>query len=92
MPAGQLRREGWAKLAQTFPDQQVIKAILGICQCGARIGYEGHRSVIVIHPNLAIAEHDINLVTSEITSELSKSRLEVYPDCTIFQPTLLLHD
>ena len=84
MPAGQLRLEGWAKHTQKFPDQQVIKAILGICQYGARIGYEELRSGIVIHPNLAIAEHHINLVTCEITSELCKSQLETYPDYTSF--------
>ena len=82
MPAGQLRLEGWAKHTQMFPNQQVIKAILGICQYSVRFRYEGFWSGIVIHPNLALAEHDINLVRSKIASELSKSQLETYPDYT----------
>ena len=82
MPAAQLRREGWAKLTRKCPDQQVISAILGICKYCARIGYEEDRSGITIHPNLNIAKHDINLVTTEIILELCKSSLEVYPDHT----------
>jgi len=41
MPAGQLKFNGWQNLMMTFPDPVVVRAILGICQFGARIGYEG---------------------------------------------------
>lgn len=80
MPAGQLKMNGWKELTSEYPDQQVIKAILGICQYGARIGYEGQRSGVVIHPNLASAEDNTDLVAKEIESEMKKERLELYSD------------
>jgi len=80
MPAGLLRPQGWEQLTKDFPNQQVVMAILGICQYGARIGYEGYRSSITIHPNLTTAERDSNIVMADITSEQLKNRLEYYPN------------
>lgn len=78
MPTGQLRRDGWDKLTQDYPDPNVITAVLGICTFGARIGYEGYRSKTTIHPNLKSATADPSTVSADIVSELNQSRLEVY--------------
>ena len=77
-PVGQLRAEGWDRLTTCFPDKAVISAIRGICRVGARIGYEGVRESPTIHPNLSTAEVEIPLVTSDITTEMSKNHLLVY--------------
>jgi len=39
MPAGPLKYPAWRKLTAGYPDPEVVKAILGICRFGARIGY-----------------------------------------------------
>ena len=78
MPAGILRPQWWEQLTKVFPNHQVVLAIPGICQYRARIGYEGHRSSITIHPNLTTAELDSNIVTADIISEQIKNRLECY--------------
>lgn len=80
MPAGQFKANGWKELTSEYPDQQVITAILGICHYGARIGYEGQRSDIVIHPKLPSAEDNPDLVAQAIESEMRKERLELYSD------------
>ena len=86
MPAGPMRVEGWAQLTTEFPERDVIAALLGICRYGARIGYKGERNSVIIHPNLATAESDSDLVTADIVSELQKSRLETYPDSQSLPP------
>ena len=78
MPAGVLKLAGWERLTTEFPDSRVIAAILGICQYGARIGYEGYRDTVTIHPNLSTAKAESNQVTADITSEYQKKRLEMY--------------
>ena len=80
MPTGQLRETGWKQLTTQFPDHKVIRAILGICRYGAKIGYEGCRKTTTIHPNLSSANIDAALVTADLASELKKNRLEVYQD------------
>ena len=82
MPVGQLRLEGWRELTRGYADQGVITQILGMCQYGAQIGYEGQRSGIVIHPNLASAEENPEQVTADIEVERNRSRFETYPDST----------
>ena len=78
MPTGQLRRDGLAKLTQDYPDPNVIRAVLGICSFGARIGYESYRSKMTIHSNLKSAIAEASIVSADIVSELHQSRLEVY--------------
>ena len=39
MPTGQLKQIGWTNLTIAFFNQEMIDAILGICEFGARIGY-----------------------------------------------------
>jgi len=78
MPAGQLRSVGWEHLTTNFPDPEVIRAILGICTYGARIGYTQQRSEPTIHPNLAIADADATLVSADVSSELNKNPLDTY--------------
>ena len=80
MPAGVLKPAGWAQLAKNLENAEVISAILGICQYGARIGYHGHRSMITIHQNLPTAEHDSKRVSADIVKKLHKNRLVTYPD------------
>ena len=80
IPTGQLRETGWKQLTPQFPDHEVIRAILGICQYGAKIGYEGCRKTITTHPNLFSANIDAALVTADLASELKKNHLEVYQD------------
>jgi len=80
MPTGQLKVKGWKQLTLKFPNQEVVIAILGICRFGAKIGYEGCRSGITIHPNLSTANMDARLVRADIASELKKNRLEEYQD------------
>ena len=80
MPTGQLRETGWKQLTLQFPDHEVIRAILGICRYGAKIGYEGCRKTITTHPNLFLANIDAALVTADLVSELKKNHLEVYQD------------
>ena len=82
MPQGQLKAKGWEDLTRNFPDPEVIMAILGICTFGARIGYTQQRSTPTIYPNLATAKTDANLVSADITAELSKNRLETYSNIT----------
>jgi len=78
MPAGQLKYKGWKKLIKEYPDNSVTEAILGICQFGARIGFEGVRSSITIHPNLSSAFEYPDVVTAEIEAEVKKNRLRKY--------------
>ena len=80
MAAGTLKAAGWEHLARNFPDSEVVVALLGICQYGARIGYESVRSAVTIHSNLTTANDDPALVTAEIISEIERGRLEVYPN------------
>jgi len=87
MPVGQLRAKGWERLTACFPDKAVTFAIRGICRFGARIGYKSVRESPTIYPNLSTAEIDIALVTSDITTEMSKNRLLVYRD----EEALLIH-
>ena len=80
MPVGQLRVSGWKELAAEFPDQDVVSAILGICKFGARIGYMRQRTTPTIYNNLATAGADISIVSANISLELSKHRLNIYPN------------
>jgi len=80
MPPGQLRKNGWTELIQGYPDQQVITAILGIFNLGARIGYQGHCNTITVNPNLSTAMTDSELVMADIILEVSKNCLQVYHD------------
>ena len=86
MPAGSLKVHGWKKHMKEFPDEQVVAAILGICEYGARIGYEGHRSVATIYPNLVTADTEADLVSADIAAELTKNRLNLYSDSTSLPP------
>ena len=78
MPAGQLKYRGWKNLTADYPDSSVIKSILGICQFGARIGHEGPRNPITIHPNLSTASDFPDIVTTEVLAELKRNRLKQY--------------
>ena len=80
MPRGQLNIKGWARASIDHTDRAVITAILGICQFGARIGYEGRRETPTIYPNLPIAQGDEHLLSSDIAVEVEKNRLTIYPD------------
>ena len=80
MPKQVLKWEGWERRTSRYPDQSIVDAILGICEYGARIGYEGSRTSVTIHPNLSRAEEAPSTVTAEIISELKKNRLELYSD------------
>jgi len=78
IPAGQLKYKGWKKLIKEYPDNSVTEAILGICQFGARIGFEGVSLSITIHPNLSSAFEYPDVVTAEIEAEVKKNRLRKY--------------
>jgi len=80
MPTGQLKVPGWKQLSLKFANQEVGATILGICRFGGKIGYEGSRSGIMMHHDLATANTDARLVTADIASELKKNRLEEYQD------------
>jgi len=80
MPIRVLKQGGWDRLTAEYPDREVIMAILGICQYGARIGYKGNRDAVTLHPNLSTANEDPSLVTAEIQSELQQERLKAYPN------------
>ena len=80
IPAGTLRAAGWEHLARDFPDSKLVVALLGICQYGARIGYQSVHSSIKIHSNLTTANDNPALVTAEITSAMRRGRLEVDPN------------
>jgi len=80
MPQTLLKLEGWENLTSRYPDRRVVNTILGICEYGARIGYQGHWYSVTIHPNLSRAEEDPSLVMAEILAELQRARLETYPN------------
>jgi len=77
-PTGQLKINGWQELTREYPDREVIAAILGICQFGARIGFEMVQAGPKIYPNLQSALMDKDLVTQDITAELTKKRIKQY--------------
>lgn len=58
----------------------MVKAILGICRFGAKIGYEGYHKSITIHSNVSSANVDSALVTADLASELKMNCFEVYQD------------
>ena len=87
MAPGSLNIDGWKKHMKEFPDEQVVAAILGICEYGARIGYEGHRSLATIYPNLVTADTEADLVSADIAAESMKYRLNLYSD----SPSLPAH-
>ena len=78
MPAGPLKQKGWTKLTVSYPDPEVVEAILGICRFGARIGYEHHRTSITIYPNLTSVLDNSATVTREMQKEVAMNRLECY--------------
>ena len=80
IPAGPLNYAGWECLTRSFPDREVMEAILCICQFGARIGYEGHRRSVTIYPNLASAMDSKEIVTAEISKEVTLNRLACYTE------------
>ena len=86
MPAGQLKYAGWSKPTTTFPDPEVRDAILGICQFGARIGYEGARYSLTLYQNLATALEDPETVTMDLGRELEKGHFEEYSHFELLPP------
>jgi len=90
MPAGPLKYPGWSKLTAGYPDPEVVKAIVGICRVGARIGYEGHRTSVTIHPNLSSALDNPVIITREIQNEIANNRLERYADYSALPPHFTL--
>jgi len=58
----------------------MIKAVLGICTFGARIGYQDYRNITTIHPNLKASIVEAPTVSGDILLELNKSHLEVFPN------------
>jgi len=78
MPAGQLNYTGWSRHRTTFPDPEVRNAILGICQFGARIGYQGTRDSPTLYPNLATATEGHETVTKDLLRELGNGPFEEY--------------
>jgi len=78
MPAGPLNQTGWMKLTASYPDPEVVEAILGICRFGATIGYDHHRTSITIYPNLTSALDNSATVTREIQKEVAMNRLECH--------------
>jgi len=75
MPVGQLIYKGWRQLTTCYPEPGVVEAILGICQYGARIGYEGNRGPVKIYRNLSSAKDTPEIVTTDIAAEVDKNRL-----------------
>ena len=86
MPAGPLKYPGWRKLTASYRDPEGVKAILGICRFGARVGYEGHRTSVTIHPNLRSALDNPVTVTREIQNEIANNRLERYAHYSALPP------
>jgi len=86
MPPGQLGPRGWQRLTSTFPDRAIISPVIGICEFGAGIGYEGTRQPTAIRPNLASAMIDPAQVTSDIENELSKNRLQLFSETRSLPP------
>jgi len=82
MPAGPLNYAGWKRLTRSFTDREVVEAIPGICQFGARIGYESHRRSFTIYPNLASAMDNKEIITADITKEVTLNRLACYTECS----------
>jgi len=78
MPPCPLNQTGWELLTQEYPDKLVIAALLGICQFGCRIGYEGSRQKLKIHANISTAPAEAHVVSSEIQIEQGKHRLKKY--------------
>ena len=83
MPASPLKIAGWRTLTRAYPNRPVIEAILGICQFGARIGYEGQRHSSRIFQNLTSALECPEIVTTGIKAELEKDRLVCYQDKSV---------
>ena len=79
-----MKPTGWEQLTNNFPDHSVITAILGICEYGARMGYEGQRATITIYLNLAISQAESDLVTPDIAFECNKKRLKIYPNFLLY--------
>ena len=80
MSAGPLNYAGWERLTRSFPAHEFVESILGICQFGARIGYESHRKSVTINPNLASAMDNNAIVTAEIGKEVTLDRLACYTE------------
>ena len=80
MPASPLKIAGWRTLTRAYPDRLVIEAILGICQFGARIGYEGQRHSSRIFQNLTSTLECFEIISTGIEAELDKDRLVCYQD------------
>ena len=78
MPPGQLNLQAWRRLTLRYPDQALISSLLGICEFGARIGFQGHWNSITIHQNLSTATEDPAIVAADIEAELGKNRLMLY--------------
>jgi len=63
-----------------LPDRAITTAIVGICQYGVRIGYEGPAQPTTIHLNLSSAMLDASLVSSDIEKELQMNRLQGFDE------------
>ena len=86
MPAGQLKYTGWSKHTTTFPDPEVRDAIVGICQFGTRIGYEGTRDSPTLYLDLATTLEDDETVTKDLGRELEKGHFEEYSHFELLPP------
>lgn len=91
MPTSQLHLKGWQRLTSVFPDTWVSNAILGICEFGARIGYEGVREKAVIHPNLVTTETDVLLISRDITWSSESTDYTSTPEVPTYQGTITHH-
>ena len=61
-----------------LPNWQWVLPTRHIVKFGARIGYEGQRNSVRIHPNLGTAGADSEIVTVDIKLEYQRGRLELY--------------
>jgi len=63
---------------QKLPDREVTSDVTGICRYGARIGFNGRREALIIHPNLATLHPDTDQVMAHILHGPQARRLLLY--------------
>jgi len=78
MPLYPLNQSGWELLTHEYSDNLVITTLLGICQFGCRISYEGSHRKPKIYVNPSTAQDEAHVVSSEIQIKLGKHRLKKF--------------
>lgn len=78
MPRVPLSISGWRNHCLNYPDTEVVAAIVGIAQYGARIGFQGIREGHHLARNLVSAYELPEILRGDLQEQMENDRLIIY--------------